>query len=334
MKNLKINIPEDIGNSVYANFCGNYDNNLRQIEKKLNIKIIRQNYLLTLSGAQNKLEIAQSAILKLLTKANKNLSAEFINTTIMECEMNKQLAKNKLRKNSDKPEKLNDTIVTTDNNLTSASFAIGRKTINARTINQLKYIRSINQEDLVFGVGPAGTGKTYLAVAGAVSALENSLVQRIVLTRPALEAGERLGFLPGTLAEKVDPYLRPVYDALFDTLGVEKFHRYMNDGIIEIAPLAFMRGRTLNESFIILDEAQNTTPEQMKMFLTRIGFGSKTVVNGDLTQTDLPPNKISGLNQAINVLKKIAGIDFVYFDHNDVVRHPLVARIVKAYGNV
>ena len=207
-----------------------------------------------------------------------------------------------------------------------------RRDVRARGEHQAAYARSMRETDLTFGVGPAGTGKTYLAVAAAVEALTTDVVRRLVLVRPAVEAGERLGFLPGDLTQKVDPYLRPMYDALYEMLGFERVGKLIDRHIIEVAPLAFMRGRTLNESFVILDEAQNTTPEQMKMFLTRIGFGSRAVVTGDLTQTDLPPGRESGLKQAVRVLADIQGISFVHFDARDVVRHPLVQKIVSAYG--
>jgi len=205
------------------------------------------------------------------------------------------------------------------------------KPIKPKTLGQRRYIEAIRKHDIVFGIGPAGTGKTYLAVAMAVSSLLNKEVVRIILTRPAVEAGERLGFLPGDMMEKVDPYLRPLYDALFDMIGIEKFHYLLNEGIIEVAPLAFMRGRTLNDSFIILDEAQNTTHEQMKMFLTRLGFDSKTVITGDITQIDLPSDTVSGLVEVQSILSKIDEIEFVYFNKNDVVRHRLVSDIIKAY---
>jgi phosphate starvation-inducible PhoH-like protein len=206
-----------------------------------------------------------------------------------------------------------------------------RKLIRPRGANQTSYMRSIQEHDLAFGIGPAGTGKTYLAVACAVDSLETEQVRRIVLVRPAVEAGERLGFLPGDLSQKVDPYLRPMYDALFDMIGAERVTRLMERNVIEIAPLAFMRGRSLNESFVILDEAQNTSVEQMKMFLTRIGFGSKAVVTGDITQIDLPSGQQSGLKHATEVLKNVKGVAFTYFTPKDVVRHQLVQRIVKAY---
>jgi phosphate starvation-inducible PhoH-like protein len=200
-----------------------------------------------------------------------------------------------------------------------------------KTVGQRRYVRAIAASEIVFGIGPAGTGKTYLAVAMAVQALKEKRVKRIILTRPAVEAGERLGFLPGDLQAKIDPYLRPLYDALYDMLEGERFEHYLESGTIEVAPLAFMRGRTLNDAFIILDEAQNTTPEQMKMFLTRMGFNSKVVVTGDVTQTDLPGGVISGLKVAEAILRDIEGIEFIYFTEGDVVRHPLVARIIKAY---
>ena len=211
--------------------------------------------------------------------------------------------------------------------------SFGKRTVQPKGINQRRYLESIEKNDMVFGIGPAGTGKTYLAVAMAISALVSKRVNRIVLARPAVEAGERLGFLPGTLQEKVDPYLRPLYDALYDMLEPEKVDRFLEKNIIEIAPIAFMRGRTLNDAFIILDEAQNTTSEQMKMFLTRMGFNSKAVITGDITQIDLPSNKKSGLVEVLEILKDVNGISFVHFDESDVVRHHLVQRIVRAYDD-
>jgi phosphate starvation-inducible PhoH-like protein len=213
----------------------------------------------------------------------------------------------------------------------SSIQASSKKTIVPKSTNQRSYVEAIRGNDLVFGIGPAGTGKTYLAVAMAVALLNNSRVKRIILARPAVEAGERLGFLPGDIAAKVDPYLRPLYDALYDMLEPHRAERLMEQGTIEVAPLAFMRGRTLDHSFMILDEAQNATTEQMKMFLTRIGFGSKAVVTGDVTQIDLPSQRVSGLIEAQDVVGNIRGIEFVYFDETDVVRHPLVQRIVRAY---
>ena len=211
--------------------------------------------------------------------------------------------------------------------------SFGKRSVQPKSMNQRRYLDAIEKNDMVFGIGPAGTGKTYLAVAMAITALLAKRVNRIILARPAVEAGERLGFLPGTLQEKVDPYLRPLYDALYDMLEPEKVDRFLEKNIIEIAPIAFMRGRTLNDSFIILDEAQNTTSEQMKMFVTRMGFNSKAVITGDITQIDLPNARRSGLLEAVDVLKRVDGISFVYFDESDVVRHQLVQRIVRAYDD-
>jgi len=209
--------------------------------------------------------------------------------------------------------------------------SFGRRTVQPKSPNQRRYLEAIEQHDMVFGIGPAGTGKTYLAVAMAISALLNKQVNRIILARPAVEAGERLGFLPGTLQEKIDPYLRPLYDALFDMLEPERVERYLEKNIIEIAPIAFMRGRTLNDSFVILDESQNTTSEQMKMFVTRLGFNSKAVTTGDITQIDLPTARRSGLIEAVDILRAVNGLAFVHFDESDVVRHHLVQRIIRAY---
>ena len=209
--------------------------------------------------------------------------------------------------------------------------SFGRRVVQPKSLNQRRYLEAIEKHDMVFGVGPAGTGKTYLAVAMAISALLAKRVNRIILARPAVEAGERLGFLPGTLQDKIDPYLRPLYDALYDMLDPEKVDRYLEKNVIEIAPIAFMRGRTLNDSFVILDEAQNTTSEQMKMFVTRLGFNSKAVITGDITQIDLPSARRSGLLEAIDILKTVEGLNFVYFDEGDVVRHHLVQRIIRAY---
>src|SRR6202789_1737548 len=229
-------------------------------------------------------------------------------------------------------------VVVSDANATPRGLAeagrqrsFGRRTVQPKSPNQRRYLEAIEHHDMVFGVGPAGTGKTYLAVAMAISALLNNKVNRIILARPAVEAGERLGFLPGTLQEKIDPYLRPLYDALFDMLEPERVERYLEKNVIEIAPIAFMRGRTLNDSFVILDEAQNTTSEQMKMFVTRLGFNSKAVITGDVTQIDLPNARRSGLLEAIDVLPRVEGLSFVHFDESDVVRHHLVQRIIRAY---
>jgi phosphate starvation-inducible protein PhoH and related proteins len=231
-------------------------------------------------------------------------------------------------------------VLVADTNVTLRGLAeagrqrsFGRRTVQPKSANQRRYLEAIEQHDMVFGVGPAGTGKTYLAVAMAISALLNKQVNRIILARPAVEAGERLGFLPGTLQEKIDPYLRPLYDALFDMLDPERVERYLEKNVIEIAPIAFMRGRTLNDSFVILDEAQNTTSEQMKMFVTRLGFNSKAVITGDITQIDLPNARRSGLLEAIDILRGVNGLAFVHFDESDVVRHHLVQRIIRAYDD-
>lgn len=229
-------------------------------------------------------------------------------------------------------------VVTSDANVTLRGLAeagkqrsFGKRVVQPKSLNQRRYIEAIEKHDMVFGIGPAGTGKTYLAVAMAISALMNKQVNRIILARPAVEAGERLGFLPGTLQEKVDPYLRPLYDALYELLDQEKVDRFLEKNIIEIAPIAFMRGRTLNDSFVIMDEAQNTTSEQMKMFVTRLGFNSKAVITGDITQIDLPNAKRSGLIEAIDILRNVNGLSFNFFDESDVVRHHLVQRIIQAY---
>src|SRR5438477_1708440 len=214
---------------------------------------------------------------------------------------------------------------------TSKNVQAGKRNVTPKTLNQKLYLEAIEKFDMVFGIGPAGTGKTYLAVSMAVRALLEKKVNRIVLTRPAVEAGERLGFLPGTLQEKIDPYLKPLYDALYEMLDAERVDRHLERGVIEIAPIAFMRGRTLNDAFVILDEAQNTTPEQMKMFVTRIGYNSKAVITGDITQIDLPIGKMSGLIEARSVISGVEGISFIHFNDRDVVRHPLVQRIVRAY---
>ena len=228
-------------------------------------------------------------------------------------------------------DEVNNDVADADEAQEEFSIQTRRKLIRPRGANQTLYIRNIRGHDLAFGIGPAGTGKTYLAVAAAVDALESEQIRRIVLVRPAVEAGERLGFLPGDLSQKVDPYLRPMYDALYDMIGAERVTRLIERNVIEIAPLAFMRGRSLNESFVILDEAQNTSVEQMKMFLTRIGFGSSAVVTGDITQIDLPSGQMSGLRNAIDVLPDVKGVSFTYFTPKDVVRHQLVQRIVRAY---
>ena len=292
-------------NQRLARLCGALDENLRQIESALEVTIARRGAKFTVRGAQA--ERAAHALEHFYDRASGDLTLEDV-----------QLGLTELSRN---------TSVKTE----GPQLLTRRADLHGRTPHQVEYIEKILAHDLTLGIGPAGTGKTYLAVACAVDALERDKVKRIVLVRPAVEAGERLGFLPGDLAQKVDPYLRPLYDALFDLMGFEKTGKLLERGTIELAPLAYMRGRTLNHSFIILDEAQNTTPEQMKMFLTRLGFGAKAVVNGDVTQIDLGRGQKSGLIEARRILDGVRGIAFTQFGAQDVVRHPLVARIIDAY---
>ena len=302
-----------VDNHRLANLCGPLDGNIRRIESAFDVVIARRGQKFSIAGAAPQARLAKSALEHFYGRSNLSLPLDEIQLGLVE------LSRRGAAKRS----------VTT---ITSASSLLTRKTdLRGRTPHQIGYLNQIQEHDITFGIGPAGTGKTYLAVASAVDAFERDLVERIVLTRPAVEAGEHLGFLPGDLAQKVDPYLRPLYDALYDLLGIDKFARAFEKGHIEIAPLAYMRGRTLNHSFVILDEAQNTTVEQMKMFLTRIGIGSKAVVTGDVTQVDLPKGQRSGLMDARQVLDEVRGIAFTDFDASDVVRHPLVARIVLAY---
>ncbi|MDR2688801.1 MAG: PhoH family protein [Azoarcus sp.] len=297
---------EPVDNVRLARLCGTLDENLRQIENAFDLGIVRRGANFTLSGqAAHK---GERALRHFYEQAGRDLLREDIQLGLVE------IARQDGEEVAETPVLLTR-----------------RVELHGRTPRQADYLRSIQNSDITFGIGPAGTGKTYLAVASAVDAFERDMVERIVLTRPAVEAGERLGFLPGDLAQKVDPYLRPLYDALYDLVGFEKVGKLFERGLIEIAPLAFMRGRTLNNAFIILDEAQNTTPEQMKMFLTRIGFGAKAVVTGDLTQVDLARGQRSGLAVARDVLKDVRGLAFIEFHKEDVVRHPLVARIVEAY---
>jgi len=307
---------EPADNNRLANLCGQFDEHLRQIERRLNVEISSRGNRFRVTGRPGAAEVGGDVLLSLFAMTgSERLDPERVHMLLQESMMN----------DAPPPKKERDE--------TEEQFSIQtrRKLIRPRGANQTNYVRSIQQHDLAFGIGPAGTGKTYLAVACAVDALENEHVRRIVLVRPAVEAGERLGFLPGDLSQKVDPYLRPMYDALYDMIGAERVTRLIERNVIEIAPLAFMRGRSLNESFVILDEAQNTSVEQMKMFLTRIGFGSRAVVTGDVTQIDLPNGQRSGLRHATEVLRGVDGISFTYFSPKDVVRHPLVQRIVRAY---
>ena len=309
-----------VDNRKLASLCGALDANIRQIEAALDVAIARRGEKFSLSGERASIDLAAKVLNRFYAKAHNDLSVEEIQLGIVEMAH----AKNQARDN--KVANINGT--PPDDEI---ALHTRRADLRARTEHQAQYIRQIQTHDISFGVGPAGTGKTYLAVACAVDAFERDLVKRIVLTRPAVEAGEKLGFLPGDLSQKVDPYLRPLYDALYELLGFDKVNRMFERQQIEVAPLAFMRGRTLNHSFIILDEAQNTTPEQMKMFLTRIGFGTKAVITGDVTQVDLKHGTLSGLIDARNVLHGIRGIGFTIFQANDVVRHPLVQTIVTAY---
>ena len=307
---------EPADNNRLANLCGQFDEHLRQIERRLDVEIASRGNRFRVTGQPGAAEVGGDVLSKLFEMTDEErLDPERVHLLLQESFMD------------DAP----DNVSGTNDGDEDVSIQTRRKLIRPRGANQLLYIRNIREHDLAFGIGPAGTGKTYLAVAAAVDALESEQVRRIVLVRPAVEAGERLGFLPGDLSQKVDPYLRPMYDALYDMIGAERVTRLIERNVIEIAPLAFMRGRSLNESFVILDEAQNTSVEQMKMFLTRIGFGSRAVVTGDVTQIDLPNGQTSGLNNAAEVLQNVKGVSFTYFTPKDVVRHQLVQRIVRAY---
>ncbi|MCS3457960.1 PhoH family protein [Aeromonas sp. BIGb0445] len=313
---------EPADNLRLANLCGPFDDNLKQLERRLGIEISYRDNHFQLLGKQAQIDAA-AAILKHLyvetqpLKGGKvtDITPEMVHLTVQESRVLEQ-------DDDEAPSQPYGKEVTVKTK---------RGLIKPRSPNQAQYISNIVRHDISFGIGPAGTGKTYLAVAAAVDALERQEIRRILLTRPAVEAGEKLGFLPGDLSQKVDPYLRPLYDALFEMLGFERVEKLMERNIIEVAPLAYMRGRTLNDAFIILDEAQNTTTEQMKMFLTRIGFNSKAVVTGDITQVDLPRSTKSGLRHALEVLQGVDGLSFNFFESKDVVRHPVVARIVQAY---
>jgi phosphate starvation-inducible protein PhoH and related proteins len=300
--------PED--NTRLANLCGALDENIKQIETALEVNINRRGGTFNISGKVDNMRLAAQLIENFYVRAKKPLELEDIQLGLVEID--------KL-----KPEDV----------ATSAMPVLMTKRgdLHGRTPRQVEYLQQIQDHDITFGIGPAGTGKTYLAVASAVDAMSRDRVKRIVLVRPAVEAGEKLGFLPGDLNQKVDPYLRPLYDALYDLAGYDTVNKMFERGAIEVAPLAYMRGRTLNQSFIILDEAQNTTPEQMKMFLTRIGFGTKAVITGDVTQIDLQKHQKSGLVEAAKILKNVKGIAFTHFLSADVVRHPLVQKIINAY---
>lgn len=301
--------PED--NTRLANLCGVLDENIKQIETALEVNINRRGSTFNISGKQDNMRLAAQLIENFYIRAKKPLELEEVQLGLVEID--------KL-----KPEDVTNTAA-------MPILMTRRGDLHGRTPRQVEYLQQIQDHDITFGIGPAGTGKTYLAVACAVDAMTRDRVKRIVLVRPAVEAGERLGFLPGDLTQKVDPYLRPLYDALYDLAGYDTVNKMFERNVIEVAPLAYMRGRTLNQSFIILDEAQNTTPEQMKMFLTRIGFGTKAVITGDVTQIDLQRHQKSGLVEAQKILKNIKGIAMTHFLSADVVRHPLVQKIVNAY---
>ncbi|HEX5420667.1 MAG TPA: PhoH family protein [Gammaproteobacteria bacterium] len=301
-------VPDD--HQRLANLCGQLDEHLRMIEQRLGVRIANRGNRFEIAGAAAATETARQVLEDLFAAAEtESLDPSRVHLSLVEHTQPGGKAEG------------TDLVIHTR-----------RRDVRARGGNQAAYARAMREYDLTFGIGPAGTGKTYMAVAAAVEALTGDAVRRIVLVRPAVEAGERLGFLPGDMSQKIDPYLRPMYDALYELMGFDHVGRLIERHVIEIAPLAFMRGRTLNESFVILDEAQNTTVEQMKMFLTRIGFGSRAVVTGDVTQTDLPPGRESGLKHASRVLRDVPGIAFIDFSPNDVVRHPLVQSIVAAYA--
>ena len=299
-----------LDNHALSNLCGPLDANLRQIEAALDVSLGHRGGTFTLTGPAAQTKLAAEALRRFYVLAEKSLSVDDIQLGLIELTTQRAVA-----------------VPDED----GTRLRTRRADLHGRTPNQTLYLKHIQEHDITFGIGPAGTGKTYLAVACAVDALERDAVKRLVLVRPAVEAGERLGFLPGDLAQKVDPYLRPLYDALYDLMGFDKTGKLFERGTIEVAPLAYMRGRTLNHSFIILDEAQNTTPEQMKMFLTRIGFGTKSVITGDVTQIDLARGQKSGLVEADRILAGVRGIAFTRFTSEDVVRHPLVQKIIGAY---
>ncbi len=305
---------EPLDNNRLVNLCGEVDRHIRQIEQRLNVEIANHSNHFKITGKKCSVTTATEVIKNLFSATNEEqITPEKIHLIMQDA--NLELL-------NIAPEKTSDNEV---------AIKTKRGLIKGRGENQQHYLKKIQNHDINFGIGPAGTGKTYLAVACAVEALQTEKVRRIILVRPAVEAGEKLGFLPGDMAQKIDPYLRPLYDALYEMVGFERVDKMIERKIIEVAPLAFMRGRTLNDSFIILDEAQNTTTEQVKMFLTRVGFGSTAVITGDITQIDLPNDKMSGLKHVLKILNNVEGISFTHFSVQDVVRHPLVQRIVAAY---
>ncbi len=308
-------LPAD--NQRLSNLCGQFDAHIRLIEQRLQVEISNRGNQFKISGDNQAVKAACALVKKLFA----NTESEQLNPEQVHLSMQDASIEEILTEDPGQAKDQGELVF----------IKTKRGVIKGRGPNQQGYLKKILSHDINFGVGPAGTGKTYLAVACAVEALQSEKVRRIILVRPAVEAGEKLGFLPGDMAQKVDPYLRPLYDALYEMLGFERAEKLIDKGVIEVAPLAFMRGRTLNDSFIILDEAQNTTTEQIKMFLTRVGFGSTAVVTGDVTQIDLPSEKMSGLQHVLKVLKDVEGISYTFFDVRDVVRHPLVQRIVSAY---
>lgn len=303
-----------IQNELISNIFGNFDENVKKLEKAFSVNIINRGDDILISGSKIGISKATTVLNALTNIANKGeiISEQNINYLIAESESDK----------FNEIQKINDEFI---------CMTISGRAVKPKTLGQKDYIEKIKNNTIVFGIGPAGTGKTYLAMAMAITAFKNNDVSRIILTRPAIEAGENLGFLPGDLQQKVDPYLRPLYDALYEIMGADTFQKNMEKGLIEVAPLAYMRGRTLDNSFIVLDEAQNTTPEQMKMFLTRIGYGSKAVITGDITQIDLPKGKRSGLIESTKILQNIDDIGICSLTNKDVVRHPLVQKIINAY---
>ena len=317
-------------NTRLAHLCGPLDEHLRTVEAALGVTIARRGEQFRIEGAKGMPEQAMGLLESLYALAARPIPPEQVQLALASLQAH-QAAQAQAAHHPGRHPVPSDSTLSDDDDSRGPVLSTRRADLQGRTPNQVSYLRHILGHDLTFGIGPAGTGKTFLAVACAVDALERSAVQRIVLTRPAVEAGERLGFLPGDLAQKVDPYLRPLYDALYDLMGFDRVTKAFEKGLIEIAPLAFMRGRTLNHAFVILDEAQNTTPEQMKMFLTRIGFGTRAVVTGDISQIDLPRGAKSGLVEAQRILKRVPGVAFTRFTAADIVRHPLVARIVEAY---
>ncbi len=316
-----------VDNRRLMNLCGRFDEHLRQIERRLNVEINNRGSVFQILGERDAVHTAHNLINKLYTQTENGEELTPAKVHLLLQESYQKLEKSKQKSSPAEEAPLQQ------HSASSSEVAIKtpKGTIKPHSKNQRLYLKNVLSHDVNFGIGPAGTGKTYLAVACAVAALESEKVKRIILVRPAVEAGERLGFLPGDLSQKIDPYLRPLYDALYEMLGPDRVIKLIERNIIELAPLAYMRGRTLNDAFIILDEAQNTTTEQMKMFLTRLGFGSTAVITGDITQVDLPGGVKSGLKQAIHVLQNIPGMSFTFFESGDVVRHPLVQKIVEAY---